>query len=102
MISRLSPLQLSQLKHQLPSWTIQRTPVESITKEYRFKDYKECFMFMTRISFDIEQLDHHPEYFQCFNLLKVTLTTHDCDGLSERDLELATRMDHLFEIYFKK
>lgn len=64
-----------------------------ITKEFEFKDFSSCFGFMSRIAIEAEKMNHHPEWFNVYNKLRVELTTHDCNGLSMRDIELATKMD---------
>ncbi len=73
-------------------------PVEgrdAINKSYKFKSFVEAFGWMTKAAFWAEKLNHHPEWFNVYNRVDVTLTTHDCDGLSLLDVELATRLDKL-------
>ena len=62
-------------------------------KEYRFATFVECFGFMTRVALVAESMQHHPEWFNVYNRLVVDLCTHDVDGISELDFELARRMD---------
>ena len=62
-------------------------------KEYRFATFIECFGFMTQIALVAEAMQHHPEWFNVYNRLVVDLRTHDVDGISELDFELARRMD---------
>ena len=66
---------------------------DAIHKEYKFKNFNEAFGFMTRVALQAEKMDHHPEWFNVYNTVKVTLSTHECQGLSERDVKLATFMD---------
>lgn len=64
-------------------------------KEYRFATFIECFGFMARVALVAESMQHHPEWFNVYNRLVVDLRTHDADGISELDFELARRMEAL-------
>ena len=66
---------------------------DALTKSYRFRDFAEAFGWMTRMALWAEQLNHHPEWFNVYNRVEVTLTTHDADGLSALDVKLAKKMD---------
>ena len=73
---------------------------DAIKKQFLFKDFNEAFGFMTRVALRAEQLNHHPEWFNVYNRVEVTLSTHDCGGLSSNDVEMANFMDTV-ESYFK-
>lgn len=60
-----------------------------------FKDFKGAFGFMTKVALQAEKTDHHPEWFNVYNRVDITLTTHDADGLSVRDVAMATFIDSL-------
>ncbi|RCH81279.1 putative pterin-4-alpha-carbinolamine dehydratase, partial [Rhizopus stolonifer] len=62
---------------------------DAIIKKYAFQDFNEAFGFMTRVALKADKMDHHPEWFNVYNRVEVTLSTHDCQGLSTRDIELA-------------
>ena len=62
---------------------------DAIYKEFLFKDFNQAFGFMTRVALKAEKMDHHPEWFNVYNKVQITLSTHDCDGLSENDVQLA-------------
>ena len=68
---------------------------DAIAKTYRFKTFVEAFGFMTRAALIAERMDHHPEWFNVYNRVDVTLSTHDANGLTQRDIDLATAMDGL-------
>uniref|UniRef100_A0A1I8ILD3 4a-hydroxytetrahydrobiopterin dehydratase n=1 Tax=Macrostomum lignano TaxID=282301 RepID=A0A1I8ILD3_9PLAT len=66
---------------------------DAISKSYKFKDFQQAFSFMTHSALNAEKLDHHPEWFNVYNRVDVTLTTHSCGGISSRDVRLASVMD---------
>ena len=66
---------------------------DAIRKVFRFADFNEAFGFMSRVALKADQMDHHPEWFNVYNRVEVTLTTHDADGVTELDVELAGFMD---------
>jgi 4a-hydroxytetrahydrobiopterin dehydratase len=68
---------------------------DAITREFKFSDFNEAFGFMARAALIAEKLDHHPEWFNVYNKVEVTLATHDAGGVTERDIKLAQAMDRL-------
>lgn len=66
---------------------------DAIQKTFRFKDFNAAFGFMARVALAAEKADHHPEWFNVYNRVEVVLTTHDADGVSERDVAMAQFMD---------
>jgi 4a-hydroxytetrahydrobiopterin dehydratase len=78
---------------KLNGWTKAEGGRDAITKTYKFKDFNAAFGFMTRVALVAEKLDHHPEWFNVWNRVDVTLATHDADGVTERDVQLAQFMD---------
>ena len=77
----------------LPAWSLREG---KLRREYRFADFSAAFAFMTRCALRAEQLDHHPEWCNVYNRVDMTLTTHDCQGLSQRDIDLARVADAAF------
>lgn len=77
---------------QLTGW--QAAPDrDAITRSFKFADFKTAFAFMTRVALKAEQMDHHPEWSNVYNKVDVTLTTHDADGVTALDVELARYCD---------
>ena len=72
---------------------------DAISRKFTFKDFNEAFGFMARAALIAEKLDHHPEWFNVFNRVEVTLATHDAGGVTERDLKLAQEMDRLAQAF---
>jgi 4a-hydroxytetrahydrobiopterin dehydratase len=68
---------------------------DAITRTFVFRDFNEAFGFMTRAALIAEKLDHHPEWFNVYKTVTVTLSTHDAGGLTERDVTLAQAMNRL-------
>ena len=66
---------------------------DAITKKFVFKDFNEAFGFMARAALVAEKLDHHPEWFNVYKTVEVTLSTHDAGGLTVLDVKLAEAMD---------
>jgi 4a-hydroxytetrahydrobiopterin dehydratase len=68
---------------------------DAITKRFVFGDFNDAFGWMTRIAMVAEHMNHHPEWFNVYKTVEVTLTTHDVDGLSNLDVALASKMDRM-------
>ena len=68
---------------------------DAITRKFVFKDFNEAFGFMTRAALVAEKMDHHPEWFNVYKTVEVTLSTHDAGGVTELDIKLAAEMDKL-------
>lgn len=66
---------------------------DAIKKDFKFKNFNEAFGFMTRVALKADQIDHHPEWFNVYNSVSITLSTHVCKGLSSMDIKLATFID---------
>jgi len=62
---------------------------DAIYKEFMFKNFNQAFGFMTRIALKADKMDHHPEWFNVYNKVQITLSTHDVGGLSQKDITLA-------------
>ena len=91
-ITQLNPAERAAALARLPLWQL-RDDGLAITRKLRFADFGEAFGFMTRVAIAAEKADHHPEWFNVYNRVEITLTTHDAGGLSARDVALAEAID---------
>jgi 4a-hydroxytetrahydrobiopterin dehydratase len=79
---------------RLNGWS-EVTGRDAIAKKFVFKDFNQAFGFMARAALIAEKMDHHPEWFNVYKTVTVTLSTHDAGGLTERDVTLAQAMNRL-------
>ena len=79
---------------RVPGWSEVKDR-DAISRKFEFKDFNEAFGFMARAALVAEKLDHHPEWFNVYKTVDVTLSTHDAGGLTERDIKLAEAMNKL-------
>jgi 4a-hydroxytetrahydrobiopterin dehydratase len=77
-----------------PGWKLEQ---DKLHRSFKFSNFVEAFGFMSQIAILAEKMDHHPEWSNVYNRVDVFLTTHDADGVSELDFELAEHMDRLYE-----
>ena len=90
--TRLSDEQVAAELAGLPGWEL---AAGKLRRELKFGNFVEAFSFMTRVALAAERADHHPEWFNVYNRVVVDLRTHECDGISHRDFELARTIDDL-------
>lgn len=93
-VEELSPEDRETWLQALPNWALSRGG-KAIERKLEFADFSEAFGFMTRVAIMAEKRDHHPEWFNVYNRVDITLTTHDAAGLSLRDVKMARRIDEL-------
>ena len=94
MVEKLTGDDRKKALASLTGWAEQEGR-DAIQKTFTFSDFNEAFGFMTRVALMADKDDHHPEWFNVYNRVEVTLSTHDADGLSERDIKMATFMDQI-------
>ena len=96
MAERLTEAQRAELLEPLlaAGWQVTEGR-DAIRKTYSFPNFVEAFGFMARAALHAEKLNHHPEWFNVYRTVEVTLSTHDAGGLTELDVKLAGRMDRL-------
>ncbi|MGM0559440.1 MAG: 4a-hydroxytetrahydrobiopterin dehydratase [Pseudomonadota bacterium] len=76
----------------LPGWQ-EVEGRDAIAKSYRFKSFNEAWGFMSRVAMAAEKMDHHPEWFNVYNRVDITLSTHDAGGVTDLDIKLAQKME---------
>lgn len=91
-MEKLTPAERDRLLPTLDGWTLDEGR-DGIAKSYKFADFTHAFAFMARVALLAEKADHHPEWFNVYNRVDILLTTHDADGLSMRDIDLAKAID---------
>lgn len=92
-MSRPAKIGAKAALERLPLWRRVEGERDAICRTYRFSDFTAAFGFMTRTALMAEKLDHHPEWFNVYNRVDVTLATHDAGGVTELDVTLAGLMD---------
>ena len=91
-MARLTEVERDEALATLAGWSLVDGR-EAIQKTFTFKNFNEAFGWMTRVAILAEKMNHHPEWFNVYSRVEVTLTTHDVDGLSPLDVRLARAME---------
>ena len=89
---KLSTKIINESLKKLNGWKKTRGK-DCIEKEFLFKDFQSAFSWMTKMALVAEKMDHHPEWFNVYNKVNVTLTTHDAGGITKLDIDLAKMMN---------
>lgn len=92
MVQKLDDAARAGLAAALPEWRLVEGR-DAIARSFRFRDFSEAWGFMARVALLAEAQDHHPEWSNVWNRVEILLSTHDADGLSERDVRLAKAID---------
>ncbi len=92
MIARLSESERQSALERHPAWQLVDDR-DAIRRDFQFGDFTAAFAFMTQVALCAERADHHPEWSNVYNRVTIILTTHDANGLSKRDVDLATEID---------
>ena len=95
MIRKLTPDEARECLSALPDWRHDEAR-GAIRREFVFADFAQAFAFMTRIALAAEKADHHPEWSNVYNRVDMLLSTHDCGGLSQRDIDMAHVADSAY------
>jgi 4a-hydroxytetrahydrobiopterin dehydratase len=91
----MAKLTIEELKNalkRLPDWQLAKDR-EAVIRTFQFVDFDAAFAFMTRCALLAAKMDHHPEWFNVYNKVDVTLATHDAGGVTQKDIDLAVAMD---------
>lgn len=92
-MQKLDAQQIAQLLETLPAWRYDAQE-EAIRRDYVFADFTQAFAFMTYVAIAAEKHNHHPQWSNLYNRVSVTWTTHDVNGLSMKDIDMARMCDH--------
>lgn len=92
MAEKLSREEIDAAMAELPDWQLAESG-NAISKSFKFKNFSQAWAFMSRSALLAEKMIHHPEWFNVYNRVDVTLNTHDVGGLSELDIKMAKAMD---------
>lgn len=92
--TKLSDTEIQTRLSQVPQWQLDEG---KLFREFKFKNFSRAFGFMTSAALIAESMNHHPEWFNVYNRVRIHLNTHDVGGLSELDFKLAQRLDKLLE-----
>jgi 4a-hydroxytetrahydrobiopterin dehydratase len=90
--ARLSPTEIEELLPALPDWGLDQ---HKLFRHFVFENFIDAFGFMTQVALLAETMNHHPEWSNVYNRVEIYLTSHDVEGISERDFILARRIDSL-------
>ena len=89
---KLSKLEIDEELKKVTGWSVKN---DKLHKEFQFDNFNQAFGFMTRAAMEIEKMNHHPEWFNVYNRITVDLTTHDADGITNNDVNLARILNSL-------
>ena len=95
-MKKLDPQTLAEQLAQLTHWRYDADRGGLIQRDFVFADFSEAFGFMTQVALLAEKRNHHPEWSNVYNRVSVTLTSHDVQGLSSRDMDLARLIDQVY------
>jgi 4a-hydroxytetrahydrobiopterin dehydratase len=93
-VEKMNREQIEQKLKDLPGWTLEN---EKLHRELKFKNFVEAFGFMSQAAILAEKMNHHPEWSNVYNNVVIDLATHEVDGISQRDFDLAGQMNGLLD-----
>jgi 4a-hydroxytetrahydrobiopterin dehydratase len=84
--------EIAERLHEIPGWQLQES---TLYREFKFRDFAQAFAFMTAVAIKAQALDHHPDWQNVYNQVRISLSSHDVQGISERDFKLAAEINEL-------
>ncbi|SHI51642.1 4a-hydroxytetrahydrobiopterin dehydratase [Mesonia phycicola] len=93
-MSKLSEKEISDKLQDLEGWEFQENALQT---KFEFENFKETFSIMTRIAFEAEAQQHHPEWTNVYNTLSISLSTHDAGGVTEKDFQMAKTIESIID-----
>jgi len=94
-MKKLTDTEIEKNLENYPDWDFYD---DALHTEFEFDNFKDCFSAMSRIAFECEALNHHPEWSNVYNLLVIKLSTHDSEGVTELDFKLLEAMEKIVEV----
>ena len=94
-MSKLSQEDIEKRLLHFPDWDYHDNAIHA---EFEFDNFKDCFSAMSRIAFECEALGHHPNWTNVYNTLNISLSTHDANGVTEKDFKLAQAIENIVEV----
>ena len=91
-MTKLTEQEIEKKLLRYPDWQHFDTAIHA---EFEFENFKDCFSAMSRIAFECEAQNHHPNWYNVYNILKISLSTHDADGVTIKDFKLAEAIDKI-------
>lgn len=93
-MSKLTKQEIETKLLRFPDWEYYDNAIHA---EFEFENFKDCFSAMSRIAFECEALNHHPNWSNVYNVLTISLSTHDADGVTNKDFKLAEAIEFIVE-----
>lgn len=93
-MDKLSNEDIEKRLLRLPEWDYYDNAIHA---EFEFENFKDCFSAMSRIAFECEALNHHPDWKNVYNVLTISLSTHVADGVTLKDFKLAEAIENIVE-----
>ena len=94
-MSKLSEQDIEKRLLHFPDWEYYDRAIHA---EFEFENFKDCFSAMSRIAFECEALNHHPNWSNVYNVLTISLSTHDANGVTDKDFKLAGAIESIVEV----